>query len=45
VEQNVRQSVTRLQEVWRSSEILKEKTIEVKQAVYMLETGMVKFLD
>lgn len=45
VEQNVRQSVTRLQEVWRSSEILKDKTIEVKQAVYMLETGMVKFLE
>jgi len=45
VEQNVRQSVNRLQEVWRSSEILKDKPIEVKQAVYMLETGMVKFLD
>ncbi len=44
VEQNVRQSAQRLREVWEGSSLLSGLEFDLKQAVYELETGRVKFL-
>lgn len=45
VEENVRQSARKLTETWQKSEVLKNSNILLKQAVYELQTGRVRFLD
>lgn len=45
VEQNVRSSAAKLNEVWSRSELVKTKSVTLKQAVYELESGRVRFID
>lgn len=45
VEQNVRSSAAKLQDVWNRSEHLKNKSVTLKQAVYELESGRVRFIE
>ena len=45
VEQNVRQSADKLTEIWQKTEILKNKNVVLKQAVYELQTGRVRYLN
>lgn len=45
VEENVRQSARKLTETWQKSEVLKNSNILLKQAVYELQTGRVRFMD
>lgn len=45
VEENVRQSARKLTEIWQKSEVLNGSNVILKQAVYELQTGRVRFLD